>query len=154
MRSHEFVQEKVTPKTISLGFRDKQIVNDGKWTITAEGNEGTLHLRVLDTMTGEELAWTNLKVKTRPEDNEKYLEASFIRVNPDQRGKGLAKVMYQYANQLGNDISPSANQTDDGKGMWKGLVKHIKQPTPLPAKKPEAKLTFLSRLKKLAGAAE
>ena len=150
MRASEFVLEKIASNTTDADFRDKRIINNGKWILTAEGGNNTLHLQVLDNDTKEELAWTNLSVRKRPEDNEKYLVASFIRVNPKHRGKGLAKIMYQYANELGNDILPSTNQTDDGKGMWKGLEKHIRQPAPLP-KKPEVKPTFMNRFKKLVG---
>ena len=150
MRATEFVLEKVAPDTTNTPFVDKRVINNGEWILTAEGGNDTLRLRVLDSDTKEELAWTNLIVKTRPEDNEKYLVASFIRVSPAHRGKGLAKVMYQYANELGNDILPSTNQTDDGRGMWKGLEKHIRQPAPLP-KKPEVKPTFMNRFKKLVG---
>jgi hypothetical protein len=90
----------------------------------------------------EELAWAKFLVRQRPDDGEQYLESTYTFVAPRHRGQGLARIMYQYANSLGNDIRPSRLQTDLGRGMWQGLDKTIKQPpelsksTPVPGKKP------------------
>jgi hypothetical protein len=151
VRSREFTAEKVNPATTQTGFRDQQVANQGQWLITAEGQTeqyGThtanvLHIRVLtNNKERKELAWAKFLVKQRPDDGEQYLESTYTFVAPEHRGQGLAKVMYQYANSLGNDIRPSRLQTDLGRGMWQGLDKTIKQPpepaksTPVPSKKP------------------
>ena len=157
MRAQEFVGEKVAPETAQDGFRDSRPANNGEWTIKATGDTrqyGThtanvLHVQVVDTQTQEELAWVDFLVKTRREDGEQYLESVYTHVSPRYRGQGLAKLMYQYANSIGNDIQPSQLQTDLGKGMWKGLSKTVRQlpalPTP-PA--PEKRPSMWQRLQK------
>ena len=151
MRARELATEKVNPDTTQTGFRDQQVVNQGQWLITAEGQTqqypkftaNVLHVRVLtNDNRREELAWAKFLVRQRPSDGEQYLESTYTFVAPQHRGQGLAKLMYQYANSLGNDIQPSRLQTDFGRGMWQGLGKTIKQPpkpidsTPVPSKKP------------------
>lgn len=145
MRAQEFVGEKVAIATAQDGFRHSEMVNNDAWTITAEGETrqyGThtanvLHIRVIDNQTQDELAWVDFLVKTRS-DGEQYLESAYTHVNPRYRGQGLAKLMYRYANSLGNDIQPSAMQTDLGKGMWKGLARTVRQP-PAEVQPPPAK---------------
>jgi predicted GNAT family acetyltransferase len=147
MRAQEFTTEKVNPATTQTGFRDQQVVNQGQWLITAEGQTeqyskftaNVLHIRVLtNDEKREELAWAKFLVRQRLEDGEKYLESTYTFVSPKHRGQGLAKLMYQYANSLGNDISPSRLQTDLGRGMWQGLDKTIKQPSKLAKSEPKA----------------
>ena len=147
MRSQEFTTEKVNPATTQTGFRDQQVVNQGQWLITAEGHTeqypkftaNVLHIRVLtNDEKREELAWAKFLVRQRLEDGEKYLESTYTFVSPKHRGQGLAKLMYQYANSLGNDISPSRLQTDLGRNMWQGLDKTIKQPAKLTKSEPKA----------------
>lgn len=157
MRAQEFVGEKVAPETAQDGFQDQQSVNDGKWTIKARGDTrqyGThtanvLHIQVVDSTTNEELAWVDFLVKTRREDDEQYMESVYTYVSPRYRGQGLTKIMYQYANSIGNDINPSQLQTDLGKGMWKGLDKSVKRPpaVTVPAQ-PEVPPTMWQRLRK------
>lgn len=146
MRFRELTTEKVNSDTTQTGFRDQQVVNQGHWVITAEGQTqrypkftaNVLHIRVLtNDETRKELAWAKFLVRQRLEDGEKYLESTYTFVDPEYRGQGLARIMYQYANSLGNDIQPSRLQTDLGKTMWQGLNKTIKQPAKL--KKDELK---------------
>lgn len=47
-----------------------------------------------------------------------HLESGGTEVDPKYRNKGIASTMYAYAKMLGNDIKPSYNRTDQGKGMW------------------------------------
>jgi hypothetical protein len=156
MRAQEFVKEKVSPETTQTGYRDQQLINDGKWLIKAEGETrqygdqtaNVLHVRVLDAKTGQELSWVDFLVKTRHQDGEKYLESVYTHVKPQYRGQGLAKIMYQYANSLGNDIQPSQLQTPLGKGMWTGLSKSVKQLPQLPDPKPEVKPSIWQRFRK------
>lgn len=155
MRAHEFVDEKIDPKTVSQGFTDRRVIGD--LLIVAEGDEPVygdhkaraLRVRVLtNDKERRELAWADFLVRTRREDGEEYLESAYTYVNPSERGKGLAKLIYKYVNDLGNDIQPSGLQTDYGKGMWKGLSKTIKQPPPLPKPVEQPKLKWWQRLAK------
>jgi hypothetical protein len=159
MRASEFIDEKINPETVNTGFRDRQSLSHdklGNLTITAEGETrliGTtkanvLHLRLLDSE-NKELAWADFLVKTRKEDDEQWLESAYTYVNPKYRGYGLSKLLYQYANNLGNDIAPSGLQTDLGKGMWKGLTKSVRQPEPYINPKPQkSKSSLWQRIKK------
>ena len=142
MRAHEFVDEKIEPDTVKTGYRNKETINHpklGQLTLTAEGEDrqvfdtqaNVLHIRLLDSQE-QELAWADFLVKTRREDQEQFLESVYTFVEPKYRGQGLAKIIYQYANKLGNDIEPSGLQTDLGKGMWKGLDKSVRQLKKLP----------------------
>lgn len=164
MRAHEFVGEKIAPETVRDGFRRQQVVNNGQWLITATGetiryggNSGitanVLHIKVYDRATSKQLAWVDFLVKTRPEDGEQYLESVYTTVDKDYRGQGLGRLMYQYANSLGNDIQPSELQTDAGRGMWKSFGSAVRQTPALPVKpepapKPAPKPTMWQRLKK------
>jgi GNAT superfamily N-acetyltransferase len=160
MRAQEFTVEKVNPDTVQQGFKDQQVVNNNQWLIRAEGQEeqyGThtahvLHIQVVtNNNRKEELAWSKFLVKQRPDDGEQYLESVYTFVAPQYRGQGLAKLMYQYANGLGNDIQPSRLQTDLGRGMWQGLDKTIKQPPKLtkPTAAPVEKPSLFNRFKKV-----
>jgi GNAT superfamily N-acetyltransferase len=142
MRATEFIKEKVNPETAVTGFKDQQQI--GQWLIKAEGQTDVyskrqvnlLHIRLFDTNTNKEVGWADFIVRVRDADGEQYLESMYTRVDPEYRGKGIAKVMYQYANSIGNDIQPSGLQTDMGKGMWKGLSKSVRQPPALPKAEP------------------
>jgi GNAT superfamily N-acetyltransferase len=158
MRAHELTTEKVNPDTTKQGFKDQQVVNNGAWLIRAEGQEqqyGThtanvLHVQVVtNNNRKEELAWAKFLVKQRPDDAEQYLESVYTFVAPEHRGQGLAKLMYQYANGLGNDIQPSRLQTDLGRGMWQGLDKTIKQPPKLDKPTDVKKPGMFDRFKKV-----
>ena len=142
MRATEFIKEKINPETAVTGFEDKQQI--GQWLIKADGQTDVynnrqvnlLHIRLFDTETNKEVGWADFIVRARDADGEQYLESMYTRVDPEYRGKGIAKVMYQYANSIGNDIQPSGLQTDMGKGMWKGLSKSVRQPPALPKAEP------------------
>ena len=59
-----------------------------------------------------------------------HLESGGTEVDPKYRNKGIASTMYAYAKMLGNDITPSFNRTDQGRGMWaawnkSGDAKHL-----------------------------
>jgi predicted GNAT family acetyltransferase len=157
MRAQEFVKERVKPETAQTGFEHQQLLNNGEWLAKARGDTrdysgqaaNVLHIQILDAKTKEELAWVDFLVKTRREDGEQYLESVYTHVKPSQRGRGLAKAMYQYANSLGNDIQPSQLQTDLGKGMWKGLDKSVRQLPKLPEPEPQPKPTIWQRLRKV-----
>lgn len=47
-----------------------------------------------------------------------YLVSSNTSVNKKYQRQGIASAMYQWARELGNDIEPSSNRTDQGKSFW------------------------------------
>lgn len=69
------------------------------------------------------------EVRRRKLDDEPYLEADMVWVSQVHRGKGLAKAMYRWANELGNDITPSKTQLTPGKIMWQHMGSEIQQPS-------------------------
>lgn len=48
-----------------------------------------------------------------------HLESFDTYVRPEMRKQGLASMMYDYAQELGNDVLPSKHQTKAGKKFWK-----------------------------------
>jgi GNAT superfamily N-acetyltransferase len=48
-----------------------------------------------------------------------HLESFDTYVRPDMRHQGIATVMYDYAQELGNDLKPSGYQTGAGKKFWR-----------------------------------
>ena len=56
-----------------------------------------------------------------------HLESFDTYVRPDMRHQGIATVMYDWAQELGNDLRPSGHQTGAGKRFWKAR----QQPQPV-----------------------
>jgi hypothetical protein len=151
MRAAEFTVEKINPDTLKSGFtQERDILND-QFRLVATGKDNTLTVQVYTKSDSpEEVGYAGFGVRERREDNEPYLRAGMIAISPRFRKLGIAKEIYKFANDIGNDIMPSTNQTDDGKAMWQGLSKHIRQPDPVKTPEPKEKPSFFNRIKKLA----
>jgi hypothetical protein len=48
-----------------------------------------------------------------------HLQASTAKVKPEYRRQGIARMMYDFAEELGNDLEPSHALTDPGKEFWR-----------------------------------
>lgn len=48
-----------------------------------------------------------------------HLQASTAEVKPEYRRQGIARMMYDFAEELGNDLEPSHALTDPGKAFWR-----------------------------------
>jgi len=48
-----------------------------------------------------------------------HLQASTAEVKPEYRRQGIARMMYDFAEELGNDLEPSHALTDPGKEFWR-----------------------------------
>ena len=48
-----------------------------------------------------------------------HLQASTAEVKPKYRRRGIARMMYDFAEELGNDLEPSHALTDPGKEFWR-----------------------------------
>lgn len=72
---------------------------------------------------GKELGKLNLLTDDWQPTAKSNMEGGFVGVIPEARRKGLAKEMYKFVSELGNDIIPSKTQLDDGKAMWQGFEK-------------------------------
>jgi len=129
----DYIDEAVDTRTMALDFEDQR--QDGRWLLQARGNLGRgVNIRVLDTENNNrEVAFVDFGLRERWQDGEPYLRAVFVNVETAYRGQGLARRMYQYANDLGNDIMPSDSQTEHGREMWQRLAGRVRQP---PAPRP------------------
>jgi len=56
-----------------------------------------------------------------------HLESFDTYVRPDMRHQGIATVMYDYAQELGNDLKPSGYQTRAGKRFWRARKQQPQQ---------------------------
>ena len=56
-----------------------------------------------------------------------HLESFDTYVRPDMRHQGIATVMYDYAQELGNDLKPSGYQTSAGKKFWRARKQQPQQ---------------------------
>jgi GNAT superfamily N-acetyltransferase len=155
MRATEFTSEKINPDSLKSGFKQERDILNGQYRMVAAGSDnrygGSLTITVFTIADKpEEVGYAGFSVRERREDNEPHLRAGMIAISPRFRKLGIAKEIYKFANDIGNDIMPSTNQTDDGKAMWGGLQKHIRQPEPVKTTEPEAKPGFFDRIKKFA----
>lgn len=156
MRAREFTSEKINPQSMKTGFKERRDILDGKFYLIATGKDtrygGSLDIHAYtNTDKPEEVGFVGFSVRERAEDNEPYLKAGMVAISPRFRKLGIAREMYMFANDIGNDIMPSTNQTDDGKAMWKGLQKYVRQPEPVKPKRPEKKPGFFDKIKRFAG---
>lgn len=155
MRAQEFVNEKINPRTLRTGFQRRKEILDGRFYILAYGKDGKYSGKLeVKVYTNEdqpkEVAFAIFGLKERIEDKEPYLRVAMINVSTNYRRLGIAKEIYQFVNDLGNDIMPSENQTDDGQAMWKYLQGKVRQPTPVASTRPVKKPGYLQRILGLA----
>ena len=154
----EQIKELVNPDVVKDGFKHSKTVNNGEYTLTAKtdvySHDGkswpSIEVKIYN-QDKKQVGFVMFTVRRREEDNEPHLTSMSTSVEPEYRGRGLARMMYQYANELGNDIEPSRIQTQMGRDMWKGLSKHIRRSPSLPEpviQKPEPKPSFWQRLHK------
>jgi hypothetical protein len=117
-------QEKFNQAIMKPGFKFSQEINGVTYEVTNDQGFGPV-VTVTDK-NNEVIAQAGFwKHKTRP-----GLESLSTHVEPDWQGQGIAANMYAVMRMLGANISPSTNQTDDGRAMWdkwkkQGDAKHI-----------------------------
>jgi hypothetical protein len=122
-------QEKFNRAIMQPGFEFRQEINGVTYEVTNDQGFGPV-VTVTDN-NNEVIAQAGFwKHKTRP-----GLESLSTHVEPEWQGQGIAANMYAVMRMLGANISPSTNQTDDGRAMWKkwhqqGDAKHIKNLNP------------------------
>ena len=128
MRAQEFIvedREKFNRAIMQPGFEFRQEINGVTYEVT--NNQGFGPVVTVTDKNNEVIAQAGFwKHKTRP-----GLESLSTHVEPEWQGQGIAANMYAVIRMLGANISPSTNQTDDGRAMWdkwekQGDAKHIK----------------------------
>ena len=142
MRAKEFVSEVVNPETLGdpnhTGPLWKHEIRIGDFNYKAEhylalpGDIPGLVISAYDPRLpkGQQYIGKAVFVLHTEENNEQWLESEDTEVDEDYREVGVASTMYAYAKMLGNDIKPSAYQSQMGKQMWrkwheKGDAQHL-----------------------------
>ena len=150
MRIGELIVEKVSSASLTPGFSQSREISDGEFKLEATSDvEGLLSIKVYDKG-GKEIGFASFSKRKRESDKEAYLRAGMITVISRYRKRGIAREIYKFVNDLGNDIMPSDNQTADGQNMWKGLAGQIRQPAEPPVASKKAQPSILSRVAQFA----
>jgi hypothetical protein len=127
MRAEEFLPEKVNPLTVNKGFRQEKTILDGRYRLVATGEdrEGLKYLVIraypadLDAVSNNEVGFVLLRLHEPKKPNEEaYLKATMVRVSERHQKQGIASAMYDYAEELGNDLMKSDNLLPDGQALW------------------------------------
>lgn len=117
MRAQDFLPERVSDDTIKPGFHAEKTA--GELDLRAEANERGTGIIIRAYHQGKEVGFSRFLAK-KDLSGEWALESGFVYTNEDWRRRGVARSIYQFARELGNDIRPSASQTDLGRAFWAG----------------------------------
>jgi len=143
MKIHEIIDEAVNPDILNPKFQHKQEIGNFMYTASVEQakqerwepypgapviDAGTSNPYYLVTWLYIKCFDNNKKIgeaifAVKGSNNKQWLESYQTKVEPLYQGRDIASTMYAYAKMLGNDIKPSSNQSDQGRGMWKAWRK-------------------------------
>ena len=112
------VHEAVNHSIMRPGWQQRQ--HRGGLDLVAQANERGLSIMAHDRL-GREIGAAHFEIVGD------HLESFDTYVRPDMRHQGIATVMYDWAQELGNDLQPSGHQTGAGKRFWKAR----QQPQPV-----------------------
>ena len=112
------VHEAVNHSIMRPGWQQRQ--HRGGLDLVAQANERGLSIMAHDRL-GREIGAAHFEIVGD------HLESFDTYVRPDMRHQGIATVMYDWAQELGNDLRPSGHQTGAGKRFWKAR----QQPQPV-----------------------
>jgi hypothetical protein len=112
----------VNPEVFVEGFEKvKDLANGIRLRITGEGPYARVKAtRLEDTFDGGKYEKPIGLVDINREGE--FAQPKWVKVNQAEQGKGLAREMYQFFAEQGNDIIPDAVQTSDGKALWDSLA--------------------------------
>jgi hypothetical protein len=131
--------EGINPDILKSGYRREKTINTTKGTIRLVAQQlgrsavyPELTINAYNAQ-GEKIAYTRFTIRNlekwkiflgnRKRPEQAHLIAGNVSVWRDYQKLGIAREMYRFANQLGNDIEPSPVQTDQGKAMWRSFRK-------------------------------
>ena len=112
------VHEAVNHSIMRPGWQQRQ--HRGGLDLVAQANERGLSIMAHDRL-GREIGAAHFEIVGD------HLESFDTYVRPDMRHQGIATVIYDWAQELGNDLQPSGHQTGAGKRFWKAR----QQPQPV-----------------------
>jgi GNAT superfamily N-acetyltransferase len=107
------ITEAINTSIMKQGWQTQ--AHRGGLDLKAQANEQGLSVLAYDAG-GREIGWAHFEII----DND--LKSFDTWVDPRMRRQGIATVIYNYAQELGNDIKPSPHQTRAGKRFWKARV--------------------------------
>ena len=121
------VNESINPQVFRRGFEKTKEILGGKYMLKAYHGvlpySPTKKIHVSDqfhidafTAKGNKVGGVTYKIT----DNN--LEAVFVEVKPEYRRQGIAKEMYLFAKELGNEIIPSTMRIYNGNDFGKGIA--------------------------------
>lgn len=131
--------EAVNPDILKPGYRRQKTIATAKGPIRLvaqqQGRSEVFPEFTIDAYNseGQKIAYTRFTIRNlekwnvllgnRKRPEQAHLIAGNVSVWRDYQKLGIAREMYRFANQLGNDIEPSPIQTDQGKAMWRSFRK-------------------------------
>jgi ribosomal protein S18 acetylase RimI-like enzyme len=127
MKSTEFITDSINPQVFRRGFEKTKEILNGKYMLKAYhgplpysptkkiNQSENFHI---DAFTAKGNKVGNVVFKVTDEN----LEAVFVTVDPKYRRQGIAKEMYIFAKELGNDIIPSSMRIYNGNDFGKGIA--------------------------------
>ena len=178
MRAQEFIRERVNAEVIEPGYTLRRQLPNGL-IIQADAMTPYLDdpdpymrdlrgviIRVFDPNSD---SWIHSKfgiaevrflARQNKDTGEWNLRPSGVQVNPKYQRQGIASAMYNFARQLGNDITPGLAQTRQGQAFWQQggagqgrdlELRDIPEPPPPEEKpaEPDRKPGFRSRLRRM-----
>ena len=127
MRLDELLIENINKQVLQPGFHTTKSIPNSEYVMIADckkeiNSNPHLEISVIDKGINT-IAFATFVIRRGKLIFNKNLEAYNIRVNDEHRRKGIAKSIYQFVSELGNNIAPSKTQTHAGKTMWNGFNK-------------------------------
>jgi len=110
MRAQEFVPEAVNQAIMRTDW--EQLKHQNGYDLIAQGHNSGISVYAFDA-NDRQIGWAHFEVKGD------HLESFDSYVSPELRRQGIATLMYNYAQELGNDIRASTHQTRAGKRFWR-----------------------------------
>jgi len=127
MRSQEFIDEVVNKRVFGRGFHQEKSFTDKngeEYKLVAKAGPldyipGKMNMRSnifsLEVWhNGKMVGWANFEI------HGDEIQAQSVAVEKAYRRRGLANAMYDFAEELGNTVAPSALQKPDGRALWQG----------------------------------
>jgi GNAT superfamily N-acetyltransferase len=118
------VTEKVNPAILKHGYTKEKNYGDIRLVAQQQDLEEVFPSFVITAYDGDKkIAAVRFSVRDLrrygfDKAKDAFLVSANTKVDPEYRKRGIAKAMYDFARELGNDIQPSEVQTDDGRKMW------------------------------------
>lgn len=132
MRARDF-QEAINPAILKPEFQRKKVIDTarGPITLTAQYHDEPdryypQFIIMAHNARGHKVGYTRFNIDNlhywltgkKPWPKKAHMFAGMAQVQTDYQKLGIAREMYKFAQELGNDIKPSDVQTKQGRSMW------------------------------------